>query len=93
MPPHWPHWATVEPVGEVTVVEDDAEVEDEPEEAELELPVLAVPLKVVPMSPNLMLEKVTYAFGLWDSTSAGTPEVVAQVPRATPGEEADLSVG
>ena len=52
-----------------------------------------VPVKVLPMSPNLMLEKMTWAFGLWDSTCAGTPEVVGHVPRATPGEDASLFVG
>lgn len=42
-------------------------------------------LKVEPMSPNLILEKTTWAFGDWFSTSAGTPDVVAQEPRAAPG--------
>ena len=49
--------------------------------------------KVEPMSPNLMLEKMTDALGLLDSTSVGTPEVVAQGPREIPGLEASASVG
>lgn len=58
--------------------------EDEPVE---------LPLKVVPMSPNLMLEKVTEELGTEASTSLGRPEVVAHVPRAIPGTVASLSVG
>lgn len=49
--------------------------------------------KVLPMGPNLMLEYVTYAFGEAASTWVGTPDVVAQVPRATPGAVAGLVVG
>lgn len=45
------------------------------------------------MGPNLMLEYVTEALAADDSTSFGTPEEVAHVPRATPGVEASLVVG
>ena len=45
----------------------------------------AVPEKVEPMSPNLMLEKITDALALTDSTVAGRPELAEQVPRAIPG--------
>lgn len=38
-----------------------------------------------PMGPTEILEKATVASGESLMTSAGTPEVVAQVPRATPG--------
>ena len=38
-------------------------------------------LKVEPMGPNLMLEKVTAADAAEDSTSVGRPEVVEQLPR------------
>jgi hypothetical protein len=41
--------------------------------------------KVELIGPTLMLEYVTDAPGDWDSTSAGTPEEVAHVPRAAPG--------
>lgn len=51
----------------------------------LPLPVPALE-KVEPMSPHLMLEKVTAAFGEFFSTSVGAPEVVAHGPRLTPGE-------
>ena len=95
MPPHGPHCGTVPLGGEVgwtTTLEEDgppgtlAELEG----AGDELPVL---LNVEPMSPHLMFEKTTLAFGLCDSTWAGTPEVVGQVPRATPGRDGSLSVG
>ena len=39
------------------------------------------------MGPTLILEKATVASGELLITSSGTPEVVAQVPRATPGWE------
>lgn len=39
------------------------------------------PLKVEPMGPNLMLEKMTLELGALASTSAGTPEVVGHSPR------------
>lgn len=45
------------------------------------------------MGPNLMFEYVTYALGESASTVAGTPESVLQVPRATPGVEADELTG
>ena len=67
---------------EVEECEEDEEEEDE-----------EVPLKVVPMSPNLMLEKVTDEDGAWDSIWAGTPEVVEQFPRAIPGWVAGDVVG
>jgi len=44
-----------------------------------------VPVKVLLMGPNLMLEYVTEAFGDCASTSFGSPLVVGQVPRAEPG--------
>lgn len=53
----------------------------------------ALPENVDPRSPNLMLEKMTEAPGLFDSTSVGTPEVVAHGPRETPGEDASPSAG
>lgn len=42
-------------------------------------------VKVEPMGPNLMLEKMTLELGTWASMSAGTPESVPQEPRAAPG--------
>ena len=45
------------------------------------------------MGPILMLENTTDELGFCDSTLAGTPDVVAHVPRATPGVEADEVVG
>lgn len=50
-------------------------------------------LKVDPIGPKRILEKVTWAFGLLVSTSSGLPESVEQVPRATPGADGSLSVG
>ena len=78
-------------VGELEATE--AEVLPVPVEPVPVEPVEEEPLKVEPMSPNLMLEKVTDALELTDSTVAGTPEVAEQVPRATPGSVAGLSVG
>ena len=52
-----------------------------------------VPVKVEPMSPNLMLEYMTEADVSWLSTLEGTPELVAQVPRAIPGTDASAVVG
>jgi len=52
-----------------------------------------VPLYVEPMVPNLILEKTTWEFGALASTSLGTPEVVAQAPRAIPGWLGSASVG
>jgi hypothetical protein len=49
------------------------------------------PLKVVPISPTLMLLNLTPEFGEFFSTSSGFPEVVAQDPLGPPGEV--LSVG
>merc|ERR1719378_444360 len=43
------------------------------------------PPSVEPISPNRILENVTDESGLFVSTSEGFPEVVAHVPRATPG--------
>lgn len=40
--------------------------------------------KVLPMGPNLMLEKTTCELGTSASTSAGTPESVEQDPRSVP---------
>jgi hypothetical protein len=48
---------------------------------------------VEPMVPTLMLEYVTEMLDPSASTCAGAPEVVAQVPRATPGFEAGTPVG
>jgi len=45
------------------------------------------PSVVEPMGPNLMSEKVTLEFACFASTSLGSPDVVAQVPRAAPGSE------
>jgi hypothetical protein len=50
-------------------------------------------LPVLPMGPNLMLEKITLELGDCASTVAGTPELVEQVPRAAPGVEAVSLVG
>lgn len=50
-------------------------------------------LKVDPIGPNLMLEKTTLELGLFFSRSPGTPEVVGQVPRATPGLLGSAVVG
>jgi hypothetical protein len=54
---------------------------------------LPVDENVEPMSPTLMFEYVTEMLEPSASTCEGTPEVVAQVPRATPGSVAGLSVG
>ena len=43
------------------------------------------PSVVVPMGPYLMSEKITLALSCSLSTSFGTPEVFAQVPRSEPG--------
>jgi len=48
---------------------------------------------VEPISPNLMLEYLTLACGWLLSTSLGSPEVVAHVPRALPGTAAELFAG
>lgn len=45
------------------------------------------------MGPNLMFENVTEASALFDSTSDGLPESVAQVPLAAPGSLAEALVG
>ena len=45
------------------------------------------------MSPERMLLYVTDASPCCDSTSAGFPESMEQVPRATPGLEAGSVVG
>jgi len=42
---------------------------------------------VEPMAPTLISEKITFAFACFDSTSLGTPEVMAQDPRLEPGWE------
>ena len=49
--------------------------------------------KVEPRSPNLRLEYVTEADESEDSMVAGTPESVAQGPRATPGDVGSEVVG
>ena len=49
-----------------------------------ESPPVPAESKVLPIGPNLMLEKMTLLSGACDSTSAGTPEVVGQVPRTAP---------
>jgi len=56
-----------------------------------ELPDGAV--KVLLMAPTLIFEKMTLEAAFWASTVAGTPESVAQVPRATPGVETSPVVG
>jgi hypothetical protein len=56
-------------------------------------PGTGMPKKVEPMSPKRMFEYVTVDAPCFDSTSVGLPEVVAHVPRATPGVEASLSSG
>lgn len=43
------------------------------------------PSVVEPIAPYLMSENVTLALACLLSTSLGTPEVVAQVPRTDPG--------
>jgi hypothetical protein len=50
-------------------------------------------VKVELMSPQRMLLKVTDEFGTFFSTSAGTPEVVAQGPRAMPGLDGSAATG
>ncbi|OBZ79978.1 hypothetical protein A0H81_01433 [Grifola frondosa] len=57
------------------------------------LTVIQAVLKVEPMSPNLMFEKMTEAPGLCDSTSVGTPEAVAHGLREIPGTVASPSMG
>jgi len=42
---------------------------------------------VEPMAPTLMSENFTLASACWDSTSLGTPDVMAQVPLLEPGWE------
>lgn len=98
VPPHCPYLATPAPeVGELAGVEAEVEVETRVEE-ELDPPplpgVVTEPAaKVELMGPHLMLEKVTEEPPEAASTSTGRPEVVAQLPRATPGVVADLSKG
>lgn len=48
---------------------------------------------VLPMGPNLMLEYVTDDDPYCDSVDEGTPDVVAHVPRATPGVAGSAVVG
>jgi hypothetical protein len=75
-------------VDEVTARVDEvaARVDEVAAREELEeLPPVPPELKVLPMGPNLMLEKMTLEFGTDASISEGTPEVVAQAPRAAPG--------
>jgi hypothetical protein len=68
------------------VLEDLTELDEEdPEPPPVLPPGCWVPEKVVPMGPVLMFEYTTVAPGVWLSTSAGLPEVVEHVPRATPG--------
>lgn len=43
------------------------------------------PVSVEPSSPNFMFMYLTNAFGCWDSTSFGSPEVAAHGPRLEPG--------
>ena len=45
------------------------------------------------MGPNLMFEYTTRLLAWLPSIVAGTPDEVAQVPRAPPGELVDLVVG
>jgi len=83
IPPHCPYFGTL-PVGELggTEVEVGSFVElEETGGGAGEV----VPVKVLLMGPNLMLEYVTEAFGDCDSTSFGLPLVVGQVPRTEPG--------
>jgi len=42
---------------------------------------------VEPMAPTLISENLTLAFACLDSTSLGTPDVMAQVPLLEPGWE------
>jgi hypothetical protein len=49
--------------------------------------------KVLLIAPILIFSKITYAFGDWLSTVAGTPDVIGQLPRAFPGPDGSLSVG
>ena len=77
------------------VVEGDEEEEEEDEPLPLPVPPPGcwVPEKVEPREPVLTFEKTTVAPGVWLSTSAGLPEVMEQVPRATPGLLGSASVG
>lgn len=55
--------------------------------------VVEPPVNVELMSPNLMFENVTLLLASVLSTVVGSPEVVEQGPRTTPGEEAEPLVG
>jgi len=83
-PPHCANWAAQEPPvllgGVVEVVVDPPPPPPVAENVEL-------------MEPNLMLEKMTWALALADSTLVGAPELAEQVPRVTPGELGDLLGG
>jgi hypothetical protein len=72
---------------------EDATLEVDAGADEVTGPGTETPEKVEPMSPKRMLEYVTDDDPCFDSTSDGLPEVVAHVPRATPGVEASLSSG
>jgi hypothetical protein len=53
----------------------------------------AVPVNVEPMGPDLMFEKVTELLPWVASTVLGSPEVVEQGPRRTPGLVTEPLVG
>jgi len=69
-------------VEDFDVVEVGSVVEEEDEPPP---PPERVPVNVELIAPTLMLEYMTYAPGSFASTVAGTPELVAHVPRPTPG--------
>ena len=83
----------------VVVALEVVEGEEGEEEEEEPLPVPGLPPgcwepeKVDPREPVLTFENTTVAPGVWLSTSAGLPEVMEQVPRATPGLLGSASVG
>lgn len=52
-----------------------------------------LPPYVEPIGPYLMFENVTDALGWFATTSSGSPVVVAQAPRETPGSDGLLSRG
>jgi len=107
IPPHWPHLDVVQPVGVLVLlvvlvvglaaVEVDLAVEVGLALETLETgglpPVVPPELKVEPMGPNFMFEKVTEAPGWAFSTVAATPAAGSQVPRATPGADGEAVGG
>jgi len=66
---------------------------EEPVEEPADVPGASTPGVVEPRVPHFTLEKETLADFCSLSTSVGTPVDVAQVPRATPGVEAEPEAG